>query len=70
MTLSSAFWRESDVPACGPPAYLASSAVTPAVSVHKSRGDNVVRMWVQLKRLSVSCVCGCYRGGIVVMDVF
>ena len=32
------------------PAYLASSAVTPAGSVHKSRGDNVVRMWVQLKR--------------------
>ena len=26
-------------PACGPPA---SSAVTPAGSVHKSRGDNVV----------------------------
>ena len=45
---------ESDVPACGPPAsfsvHLASSAVTPAGSVHKSRGDNVVRMWVQLKR--------------------
>ena len=45
---------ESDVPACGPPAsfsvHLASSAVTPAESVHKSRGDNVVRMWVQLKR--------------------
>ena len=44
----------SDVPACGPPAsssvHLASSAVTPAGSVHKSRGDNVVRMWVQLKR--------------------
>ena len=32
------------------PASLASSAVTPAGSVHKSRGDNVVRMWVQLKR--------------------
>ena len=50
MTLASG----SDVPACGPPAsfsvHLASSAVTPAGSVHKSRGDNVVRMWVQLKR--------------------
>ena len=48
------YWGESDVPACGPPAsfsvHLASSAVTPAGSVHKSRGDNVVRMWVQLKR--------------------
>ena len=47
-------WGESDVPACGPPAsfsgHLASSAVTPAGSVHKSRGDNVVHMWVKLKR--------------------
>ena len=46
---------ESDVPACGPPAswsvHLASSAVTPAGSVHKSRGDNVVCM--QLKRWCV-----------------
>ena len=52
MTLSSG--GESDVPACGPPASfsvnLASSAVTPAGSVHKSMGDNVVCMWVQLKR--------------------
>ena len=52
MTLASG--GESDVPACGPPAsfsvHLASSAVTPAGSVHQSRGDNVVRMWVQLKR--------------------
>ena len=48
------WWGESDVPACSPPAsfsvHLSSSAVTPAGSVHKSRGDNVVRMWVQLKR--------------------
>ena len=40
----------SYIPACGPPAsfsvHLASSGVTPAGSVHKSRGDNVVRMWV------------------------
>ena len=52
MTLASG--GESDVSACGPPAsfsiHLASSAVTPAGSVHKSRGDNVVRMLVQLKR--------------------
>ena len=45
---------ESDLPACGAPAsfsvHLDSSAVTPARSVHKSRCDNVVRMWVQLKR--------------------
>ena len=36
---------ESVIPACGPPAsfsvHLASSAVTPAGYVHKSRGDNV-----------------------------
>ena len=32
------------------PASLASSAVTSAGSVQKSRGDHVVRMWVQLKR--------------------
>ena len=52
MTLASG--GESDILACGSPAsfsvHLASSAVTPAGSVHKSRGDNVVRMWVQLKR--------------------
>ena len=45
---------ESDHPAFGPPdslsLYLASSSITPAGSVHKSRGDIVVRMWVQLKR--------------------
>ena len=56
---------ESDVSTCGPPAsfsvHLASSAVTPAGSVHKSRGDNVVRMWVQLKRC-VSCVWMLQRG--------
>ena len=41
-------WGEAYFPACGPPAgfsvHLASSAVTPVGSVHKSRGDNVVRM--------------------------
>ena len=40
---------ESDVPASFS-VHLASSAVTPAGFVHKSRGDNVVRMWVQLRR--------------------
>ena len=35
------------------PVHMASSAVTPAWSVHKSRGDNVVRMWIQLKRWCV-----------------
>ena len=53
MTLASG-GGESDVPACGLPASfsnnLASSAVTSAGSVHKSRGDHVVRMWVQLRR--------------------
>ena len=64
MTLASG--GESDVPACGPPAsfsvHLASSAVTTAGSIHKSRGDNVVRMWVQLKRGCVSCVWMLQRG--------
>ena len=49
------------------PAYLASSSITPAGSVHESRGDSVVRMCVQLKRWCVSCVC--CRWDIVVMDV-
>ena len=44
----------SDHPAVGPPAslslHLASSSITPAGSVHESRGENVVRTWVQLKR--------------------
>ena len=44
---------ESDHPAFGPPAsvylHLASNS-TPAGPVHKSRGDSVVRMLVQLKR--------------------
>ena len=57
---------KSDVPACGPPAsffvHLAISAVTTAGSVHKSSGDNVVGMWVQLKRLCVSCVWMLQRG--------
>ena len=50
--------------------HLASSAVTPAGSVHKSRGDNVVRMWGAVEDMMCVGVCGCYRGGIVVMDVF
>ena len=42
--------------------HLVSSIVSPAGSVHKSMGDNVVRMWVQLKRLCVSCVRVLQRG--------
>ena len=57
---------ESDIPACCPPAnfsvHLASSAVTPVGDVHKSRGDNMVRMWGQLKRWCVSCVWMLQRG--------
>ena len=55
-------WGESDHPAFGPPARaslslnLASFFFTPARSVHKSRDDIVVHMWVQLKRWCVSCV--------------
>ena len=50
----------SDILACGPPAslvvHLAISVVTPAGYVHKSRGDHVVRMWMQLKRRYVLCM--------------
>ena len=66
MTLASGGGGESDVHACGPPAsfsvHLPNSAVNPAGSVYKSRGDNVVCMWVQLKRLCVSCVLMLQRG--------
>ena len=47
---------------------LAISSIIPVGSVHKSRGDSVVRMWVQLKRLWVSCVWVLQRD-IVVLDV-
>ena len=54
-------WGECDHPPFGPPAsislHLASSSITPAGSVQNSMGDSVVRMWVQLKRWCVSCVC-------------
>ena len=57
---------QSDVPAFGPPAnlstHLAIISIIPAGSVHKSRGDSVVRMWVQLKRLCVSLCVGVAEG--------
>ena len=60
-SLDHCLWGESDHPTFGPPAsislHLASNSITPSGSVHKSRGDSVVRMWVQLKRWCVSCVC-------------
>ena len=65
---------ESDVPVCGPPAsfsvHLASSAVTPAGSVHKSRGDNVVCMWVQVEKMMCVVCVDVADGDTVVMDVF
>ena len=55
-------WGESNHPAFGPPAslslHLASSSITPAGSIHKSRGGNVVLMWVQLKRWYVGVAEG------------
>ena len=58
--------EESDHPAIGQPAiialHLVSSSITPAGSLHKSRGDSVVRMCVQLKRWRVSCVWVLQRG--------
>ena len=53
-------------PAFGPPAslylHLASSSITPAGSIHKSRSHSAVRMWVHLKRWCVSCVWVLHRG--------
>ena len=50
-SLDPCLWGESDHPNVGPPAslslHLASSSITPAGSVHKSSGDNVVRMRVK-----------------------
>ena len=47
-SLDPCLWGESDPPAFNPPAglslHLASSSITPAGSVHKSRGDSVVRV--------------------------
>ena len=59
-SLDPCLWGQSDHPAFGPTAsislHLASSLITPAGSVHKSRGNSVVRMWMQLKRWCVACV--------------
>ena len=45
---------ESNHPSSGPPGilslHLANTFTIPAGAVNKSRGDNVVCMWVQLKR--------------------
>ena len=65
-SLDPCVWGESDHPAFRQPAslsfHLASSSITPEASVHKSMGDSVVRMWVQLKRWCVSCVWELQRG--------
>ena len=54
---------KSDHTVLGPPAslslHLASCYITPAGSVHKSRGASVVRMWVKLK---IWCVWVLQRG--------
>ena len=42
--------------------------ITPAESVYKSRGDSVVRMWVQLKRLCVCCCCCMPFSTIIVVN--
>ena len=65
-SLDPCLWGKSDHPAFGPPAsiclHLASISIT--LSVHKSRGDSVVHIWVQLKRWCVSCVWVLQRGHI------
>ena len=50
-------WGESDLPACGPtsqllrPSWPAVQSLPPGLSTNQGLGgDNVVRMWVQLKR--------------------
>ena len=61
--LEPCLWGYLDDPDFGPPAsvflHLARSSITPAGSVHTSRGDNVVGMWMQLKRW---CVWALQRG--------
>ena len=61
-SLDPCLWWESDHPAFGPPAslslHLASSSITPTGYVHKSRGDSVLCMWVQLKRWGVGVADG------------
>ena len=58
MTLASG--GESDVPACGPPAsfsvHLASSAVIPAGSVHKSRRQCSAYVAAVEEMMCVVCV--------------
>ena len=53
-------WGESVNPAFGPPAsislYLASCSITPAGSVHKSRGDSVVCIMGEVEEM-VCVVC-------------
>ena len=59
-SLDPCLWGGSPITPFGAPAsislHLASSYITPAGSVDKSKDDSVVRMWVQLKRWCVSCV--------------
>ena len=65
-SLDPCLWGESDHSVFGQSViislHLASSSITPAGSVHTSRGDSLVRMWVQLKRWCVSCVWVLQRG--------
>ena len=66
-SLDPCLWGESDHPAFGPPASIslhqASNSINPVGSVHKSRGDSVVRMWVQLKRWCVWVLQRGHSGG-------
>ena len=63
---------ESDLPAWGPPVsfsvHLASSAVTPAGSVHKSRGDNVVRNGDGCDLASTLCKYDLRKGYLFVLS--
>ena len=71
-SLDPCLWVESDHPAFGPPASL--SSIWPAApSLQRGLSTNPgVTMWCVFGcscRDGMCHVCGCYRGGIVVMDV-
>ena len=65
-SLDPCLWGESDYPPFGPPTSLslnlASSPITPAGSVHKSRGDSKLHMWFQLRIWGVLYVWVLQRG--------
>ena len=60
-SLDPCLWGESDHPASGPPASLSQRDMST---------NPGVTMWCVCECSWRDGVCGCYRGGLVVMDVF